>query len=298
MKSKLILLLLILIPFSGIRSQIPITVSEDSLSIGKNLLPGLSVNIPEADYEKTKAAWIKELQAGTKSKVVTENNEMSIFGAILKNISPNPVNIYSRIVRLDSMLKLYVSLESKKDAYIERTSNVAEFIKVQDYLKQFAKDQYLAVVKAQSDTEEKKLYKMQKELSALENEKSRLLKSIESDKSLIASEKDNINAQNKELSTVDAELKEQNKLLSTLQEGTVKKEKTDQIKDLEKRKRKVLNSIESSDNRISKASNAIDKANNEIPVNDQKQEKLREQVYRQEDVAQKYADKLKKIKES
>jgi hypothetical protein len=297
MKSNLILVLLILIPFSGIRSQIPIIVSDDSLKIGKNLLPGYSVNIPEADYDKILGLWIKELQAGTKSKVVTENNEMSIFGANLKNLNPNPINVYSKLVRMDSMLKLSISLESKKDVYIERTSNVAEYIKVKDYLKQFAKDQYSAVAKTQYEAEDKKLYNLQKELTSLENEKSRLLKSIESDKSLIVSEKENITAQHSELNTVEAALKEQNKLLSSLEEGAAKKEKSDQIKDLEKRKKKALSSIGSSENRISKANNAIDKANNELPVNDQKQAKMLEQVNTQEDVAQKYADKLKRIKE-
>ena len=66
--------------------------------------------------------WIKDLQTGTKSKVVTEKGEMSIFGARLKSNQPNPVNIYSKFVKLDSMLKLYVSVETKKDEYIERAS--------------------------------------------------------------------------------------------------------------------------------------------------------------------------------
>jgi hypothetical protein len=297
MKSKLILVLLILIPFSGIRSQIPIVVSEDSLRIGKTLLPGFSVNIPESDYDKTLGTWIKELQSGTKSKVVTENNEMSIFGANLKNLSPNPINVYSKLIRLDSMLKLYVSFESKKDIYIERTSNVAEYIKVKDYLKQFAKDQYTEVAKARYEAEDKKLYNLQKELTSLENEKSRLLKSIESDKDLIISEKENITAQKNELGTVEADLKEQNRFLSTLEEGPAKKEKTEQIRELEKRKKKALNSIGSSENRISKANNAIDKANNELPVNANKQSKMSEQVNSQEIIAHRYADKLKKIRE-
>jgi len=287
MKSKVIFILLILIPLIGIKSQIPIIVSEDSLKIGKNLLPGFSVNIPESDYDKTLDAWKRELQASTKSKVVTENNEMSIFGAILKNLSPNPMNIYSRLTRLDSMLRLYVSMEKKKDEYIERTTSVAEYIKVKDYLKQFAKDQYIEVAKAQSDAEDKKLYNLQQELSLIENKKSKLLKSIESDKALIISEKDNIALQNNELQTVDAAIKEQ----------AGSNAKSDQVKELDKRKKKVLNSIESSERKIAKASNAIDKANNEIPVNEQKQARVKEQVVQQEAVSFRYADKLRRIRE-
>jgi chromosome segregation ATPase len=297
MKSKVILILLILIPVIGIKSQIPVIVSEDSLKIGKNLLPGFSVTIPESNYDKTLDAWKRELQASTKSKVVTENNEMSIFGAILKNLSPNPMNVYSRLIRLDSMLQLFVSLEKKKDEYIERTTSVAEYIKVKDYLKQFAKNQYIDVAKAQSDAEDKKLYNLQKELSSLENEKSRMQISIQSDKDIITVDNNNITFQNDELRTVEAALKEQNNLLSTMEEGAARKEKSEQIKELEKRKKRALNSIESSENRVAKARNAIDKANNELPINEQKQARLIEQVNQQEAVSLKYAEKLKRIRE-
>jgi chromosome segregation ATPase len=195
--------------------------------------------------------------------------------------------VYSKLIRQDSMLRLFVSLEKKKDEYIERSTSVAEFIKLQDYMKQFAKDQYIEVAKAQSDAEDKKLYNLQQELSLIENKKSKLLKSIESDKALIISEKDNIALQNNELQTVDAAIKEQ-------AGGNAK---SDQIKELDKRKKKVLNSIESSERKIAKASNAIDKANNEIPVNEQKQARVKEQVVQQEAVSFRYADKLRRIRE-
>ena len=213
MRFKFIFILLILIPFGGIRSQQPIIVSEDSLKIGKSLLPGLSVTIPEANYEKALKAWIKDLQAGTKSDVVTENEEMTIFGAKLKGISPNPLNVYSRIIKLDSMLKLYVALEVKKDEYIEKASRNSEYIKVEDYIREFSKNQYIDVAKDQMDQEGDKLRDLQKELSSLENEKSKMLKSIQSDESTILNEKDNITIQNNELNSAESALREQKNLL-------------------------------------------------------------------------------------
>jgi hypothetical protein len=296
MKFKFTFILLILIPFSGIRSQQPIIVSEDSLKIGKSLLPGLSVTIPEADYDKALKAWIKDLQAGTKSDVVTENEEMTIFGAKLKNISPNPLNVYSRIVKLDSMLKLYVALEIKKDEYIEKAYRNSEYIKVEEYIREFSKNQYIDVAKDQMDQEGDKLRDLQKELSSLENDKSKMLKSIQSDEATILNEKDNITIQNSELNSVEASLREQKSLLAGMEAGPAQKEKSEQVKDLEKRKKKALNSVESSENKIEKSNNAIDKANSEIPQNEAMQEKLREQIIIQEGIYQKYADKLKTIK--
>jgi chromosome segregation ATPase len=259
MKTKFTLVLLLLVPFYGIKAQKPINVSEDSLNIGSSLLPGLSVTIPEADYEKTLKEWVKDLQGGTKSKVITENNEMSIFGAKIKSVSPNTVNVYSRLVDLDSMLQLYASFELKKDQYIERSADEAVFNQARNYLKNFSKSQYIAVAKDQADAEEKKLRELQKELSSLENEKSRMQKSIQSNNSSIASEKENIAVQEAELATVTVALTEQNALISTMEAGPAQKEKAEMIKELEKRKKKAENSIKSSENKINRSDSDIDK---------------------------------------
>jgi hypothetical protein len=296
MKSHITLALFILIPVFGIKAQKPVIVSDDSLKIGKSLLPGLSVTIPEVNFDKTMKVWIRNLQSGTRSKLLTENNEMTIFGAKIKAISPNPINVYSKLVSLDSTLQLFACFEKKKDVYVVRSSGDPDYTKAQEYLKEFAKDQYIDVAKDQANTEEKKLRDLQKELSSLENEKSRMQKSIQSNNSNILSEKENINNQNIELNTVSAALIEQNNLLATMEAGPAQKEKTDQIKELEKRKKKALNSIESSQNKINKANSEIDKDNNEIPRNERMQEKVRDQVIQQEAVYQKYADKLKRIK--
>ena len=296
MKLKITLIILGIFPFLGINAQKPITITDDTLQIGKSVLPGMSVTIPEADYDKVLKTWTRDLQTGTKSKVVTENGEMSIFGAKIRAISSNQINVYSRLVRLDSMLQLFASFETKKDQYIERSSGEPEYAKAQDFLKEFAKNQYIEVVKGQADAEEKKLRDLQKELSSLENEKSKMQKGIQSDNSTISNEKDNITLMNNELNTVNAAIIEQNSLLATMEEGPAKKEKAVQIKDLEKRKKKAQNAIESSEKKINRSDSGINQATGDIPRNERMQEKVREQIFQQEAVYQRFADKLKKIK--
>lgn len=296
MKKRLTVILLTLIPVSVIFGQQPIIVSEDSLSIGKSILPGLSVTIPEANYETVLKAWIKNLQAGTKSDVVTENEEMTIFGAKLKAISPNPLNVYSKLTMVDSILMLYVSLETKKDVYIEQSTSNAEYLKVQDYIKNFSKEQYIDVAGEQLEAEERKLRDLQKELSSLENEKSKMLKSIQSDDRTLLDEKDNIIIQNNELKTVEASLKEQRDQLAGMEDGPAQKAASDKVKELEKRKKKALNSIDASENKIKKAENSKEDTNKAIPGNEESQQKIREQIIQQQAVCQKYSDKLDKIK--
>lgn len=297
MKSIFTLMLLASISFIGIKAQRPVTVTDDSLTFGKSTMPGITVTIPEVKYETALKSWTKELQSGTKSKIVTENNSMSIFGAKIKEISPNPVNVYSKMANIDSAVKLTVVFELKKDQYIERSQSETDLTKAKNYLKEFAKNEYLDLAKDQADEQDKKLRDLQKDLSSLERDKSKLQKTIESDNTTITSEKQNIEVQKNELAAVSTELVEQNKQLSAPDSpDAIKKEKTDYINTLEKRQKKAQNSIESSQNKINKANNEIDKANKEIPNNEKQQQELNDKIQVQQAITQKYDDKVKTIK--
>ena len=296
MKSIFTLVLLAFIYFSGIKAQMPVSVSADSLKLGKASLPAITVTIPEVNYENTLKIWIKELESGTKSKVVTENNEMSIFGSKIKDISSNPVNVYSKMIKLDSTVQLTASFELKKDEYVDRTGTAAEFSKAENYLKQFAKNQYIELVKKQADVEDKKLREIEKELSSLEKEKNKMQKSIQSNNTTIANEKENITVQNNEVTSVSAAIIEHNRLLDTMTAGPSKEEKIKYIKELEKRKKKAQSAIESSQNKIDRTNNDTDKTNSEIPKNDKMQEQVNEKIEKQQTVYQIFEDKIKTIK--
>jgi len=296
MKSISFLLLLLLISFSGIKAQKPIIVSDDSITFGKGKLPGLSVIIPEVNYEKTLKSWTKDLQSRTKSKLVTENNELTIFGARIKEISPNPINVYSKMMNLDSAIKINVSFELNKDKYIERSTGETDLNNAKIYLKEFAKNQYIDLAKDQADAEDKKLRDLQKDLASLEKDKTRLQKTIESENTSIVSENDKITVQNNELASVTAEIIEQNKQVGSTEDDKTKKAKNNYIDDLEKRKKKIQNLIESSQNSINKSNNEIDKANAEIPRNEKMQDQVNDKIEKQQAVYQKFTDKIKNIK--
>ena len=296
MKSISTFLLLVLITSTIMKAQRPIVIKDDSLKVGKTSLPGFSVTIPEVPYDNTLKAWTKTLESGTKSKVVTENGDMTIFGSKIKDISPNPVNIYSKMVKLDSSVVLRVAFELKKDQYVERNGTPSEFSKSENFLKEFAKDQYSDLVKDQLNAEEKKQRDIEKELSSLEREKTRMQKSITSNNTTIANEKENITVQNNELTTVSAAIIEHNRQLDTMAAGPAKDEKAKYLKDLDKRKKKAQSSIESSQNKIDKTTSDTEKINNEIPKNEQAQQQVNQKLQAQQAVTQKYADKLKKVK--
>lgn len=296
MKLKITIFLFALLPFIAVNAQKPIVLSEDSIQIGKSYIPSLSVTIPEANFDVVLKDWIKEIESGTKSKVVNENGEMSIFGARIKKISDSDINVYSKLVKLDSMLQLFAAFEVKKDEYIESATGSPAFVSAQQFMKEFAKNKYIDVAKSQADAEEKKLKDLQKELSSLENEKARMQKSIQSNNSRISSENESIILQKNELNTVTAAIAEQNRVLLTMEEGPAKDELVKQIKELEKRKKKAEKGVKNAEKKIGKADTSIDQATGDIPRNERMQEKVKEQIAAQDAVYQRYADKLKKIR--
>lgn len=296
MKSLYTFAIFALLSFFSLSGQKPIQVFEDSLQIGNSVIPSVSVTIPEVDYDKALKTWIRELQSGTKSKVMTENKQMTIFGARIKDLNPNPINVYSKLENYEGELLLTAAFEVKKDQYIAKSSGEAEFSIAQNYLKAFSKNLYADLAKSQADAEEKKLKDLQRELSSLENEKTRLQRSIETNNNTIAQEKENIVAQNNELTVVNTALEEQNRELASMEAGAAQKEKMNTVRELEKRKKKALSSVESSENKINRATSEIEKATSEIPRNEKMQEKVKEQIQEQAAVYQKFAEKLKTIR--
>lgn len=293
---KSLLLLTFAVLSTMMYAQKPIVINEDSIAFSTSKYPGFTVAIPEVNYDRTLKEWTKELQSGTKSKVVTENGTLTIFGAIMKDITPTPVNVYSKLLYKDSLVHLLVSIETKKDQYVDRAHGDAEFTAAKTFLKNFAKAQYVDFVKDELQVENKKLNDLKGDLNSLQNEKSRMQKSINSNNSTIKSEQDNIVLQNTELPKITGEIATQNSQLTSMEEGAAKEEKASYIKELEKKKKKILNDIESSENRISKSQNEINDAQRDIPKNEADQEIMRGKIAQQEAVVKHFEDKLNTVK--
>ncbi len=296
MKIRILLILGAVFSFTAINAQKPILMQEDSLKVGSNRYPAVSVLIPEVKYETTQKNWIKLQESGTKSKVVDDAGKMSIFGAISKNISENPFNLLSELVDQDTLLKLTAVFELKKDVYVERSTGEAELAKAKSYLFDFAKQQYIDLVNEQLKAEQNKMKDLEKELSSLEKDQSGMEKDIRSSNKQISAEKDKLIVLNNELTSLSAAIVEHNAEYIRMDPGEVKDEKAKYIKDLEKQKKKATKSVKKAENKISKAENKISHANRAIPRNDNTQERIRRMMNDQEAVVQKFTDKLNRVK--
>lgn len=287
---------LVLILCPGIRAQKPIYLFEDSLNMGSSRLPALSVIIPEVKSEITLTNWIKLLETGTKSKVVTESGEMSIFGALSENINTNTVNVYSRLSDQDTLVKLTVSFELKKDRYVEKTTGEAELAKARTLLFNFAREQYIELASEQLSAEDNKLRVIEKELGSLERDETGMKRSLRSAGKTIETENERLIVLRDELAATSAVIADNNRILASMKPGTEKDEKALFIKDLELKKKITLKSISNSERKISKAERTIENATGDIPKIDSNQDKTRARLYEQEALVQKYTDRLNAIK--
>ena len=121
-------------------------------------------------------------------------------------------------------------------------------------------------------------------------------KSIQSNNTTIANEKEIITVQNNEGTSVSAAIVEHNRQLDTMGAGPAKEEKIKYIKELEKRKKKAQSTIESSENKITRANKDTDKTNSEIPKNESMKKEVNERIVKQQAILEIFTDKVKKIR--
>ncbi|HLP72964.1 MAG TPA: hypothetical protein VK155_08695 [Bacteroidales bacterium] len=281
--------LLVLFLLLGMKagSQNPITLTDDTLHLATGTVPAFSVVIPETDYETVTKDWIKLLQSGTKSKVVQKGNSIHIFGARVKPVSTNPVNIYSEVTDQNDAVKVRAAFETEKDNFLGKP----EFANARKYLLDFGKEQYIAVVNDELSKQKKILRDLQGELNSLERDQARMEKSDKDNAEKITEENRNL----ADLKDKLAGISDRNAQGDTAVTG-MGAPSADEMKDLDKERKRLNRDIRSSEKSIDKAESEIAQNKRDMPRNQSDQEEAKRKVKEQESVVQKVQDKLDKIK--
>lgn len=277
----------------SVQAQKPITLTSDTVKIGNTRFPGFWLGIPEVKHEKVRENWSKTILKGTKSKILTVNNEMTLFGAIIPEVYDGNVNIMSKIDDRDSITMLFVCFETTRDNFIVKSSE--QYEKLSKYLKKFAREQYLTVAKEQLSVEEDKLDNLEKELKSVRRDKEKMEKDIQISQVRITQENDNTSSLKKELEVIDSDIDYKSSQLSTMENGDVKKEKQSELKDIQKKKKGLLKDINSCENRISKEETSISDNKRNIELNSLTQTELLEKIKQQSISIEKHQQKVKNI---
>lgn len=280
----------------GTLAQKPVSIENKNIVFKHGENPGFIVSIPEVSTELVGKAWTKQQEKFTKSKVQNDGGELSIFGAVVKDVTAEPLNIYSYIKSQDSVCIMYVSFELKPKEYIKEESGEA-FTKAKLFLLNFAKDQYLELANDQLKVQEIKLKRLNNELESTKKDKEKLEKMIVSNGVDVNARNDELVVMRSNVKTLNEELVKQNSQYITLEEGTIKEEKKKYINELEKRIKKTNRDIESSEKKIVELKEEALLAQNEgIPANLKEQERIKAEIEKQNSVVLLATEKCNNIK--
>ncbi len=277
--------------------QKPVLIYNGTLELTGSTYPGIIATIPEATYEVVQKNWIKTIESGTRSKAVYDNGRWTLFGANISSVSPTPMNVYSKLENQDSLVRLVVAMELKKDDFIQTGIHESELASAREFVKQFAKEQYLDLADGQLKAEEKKLKEVEKEFSFYKKQQAKLEKAARSAEKTIKSEQEKLVTYNTELNNISVELASQTMQLNELAEGPAKEERENYLKSLEKRKNTITKGIASSQKKIDKANNTISDSSARIPGKETRQDEAKSKISAQEAVVNQYREKIKKIEQ-
>ena len=276
-----------------LNAQKPITFTDDKQVFGNVVFPGIWVSIPETSLEAVQKNWAKTIQKGTKSKPAIAGQTVSLFGAIISEIYPDPINVESILRSQDSTVMLFTGIELKRGEVA--TPGSVEYDKLRSYLKSFAKSQYIEVVKNQVSVEEKNLKGIEKELATSRKANSRLERKVQSTQSSISRTEDNTQSLRKQLEVANSEIDRISTRLSVATDQDIQKTAKSEMKKTQKNKKGILKKIASSENKITKSSNSIADANSSMIANRRIQENITVQLNLQKIKVNEFKRKLNTI---
>ena len=138
------------------------------------------------------------------------------------------------------------------------------------------------------------LRSLEREYKSLRRDKVGEERSIQYNRKVIKNAQDDMQAANNELAIVNSDLSDFRQY-SRLTSGDKQDERTVMAKELEKRKSKAQKAIKTSKNKINRANNKIMKASSNIPKIEKEQDNIQEKLIKQEEVVQKYVNKLSTV---
>ncbi len=210
------------------------------------------------------------------------NGEITIFGAYIKSIGDDPVNIYSQIIPRDSTIELNACIELKRNEFITEEFYESEFNQLKAYMHDFGKEAYIEEVEEQLEAEENVLKELEKELKKLQNDKESMEKKISKNEHNIMVSDDDIRILDADIAIKNEELARAKVRLGSVGDNLVQRETIEaEIKDLEKEKKKMLKSEQKEKKNIVGYNSDIDNIKLEIPALVEQQNRKMQEIEQQ-----------------
>ncbi len=152
----------------GAFAQKQITVTETPRANSKDTMQlSFAVLIPQTTLKQTENSWLKYVATGSKGKAVVVNGDNLQTAVMNKNISPNPFDIYSKLLETTEGVRVTLWFPENNAVLISKDPTSGANLAVQKYVRDFAVQEYRKAVQKELKAEQEKQKKLETELAVL-----------------------------------------------------------------------------------------------------------------------------------
>lgn len=300
MKKFYLFLLLCLFIKDNVMAQkdMQVTVKEIITEMSKGTHSGFEMMIPEQTYRSIKSELGKYLRKGSRSKTEEAEGELFIKGAVVKNITHQPLNIYVKNREVTDGVVITAWFTTDDETFYSETAHPLEAASIKKYLRDFGVQMHYEAVNEIKIHQEKQLKKLENELEELRSEKQRSEKNIKESERDTENNKRSLETTGKLLKTKEEELLKQRELISKITGTGGEEEKLakSNLKKMESDKKKLEKEQESLNRKNDNNSAAIENEKRNIDRNLKKQDEKQAEIDAQKEKVNTVVKKLESIK--
>ena len=153
-----ITLLFCFIGIAPVPAQDSLKVTQAEMLMSKGTHNGYTVIVPQATAKDIISTWKKYIRQGeSKSSVEELEGEYLAKGTTLVNISPEPMNVYVQIKDMEKSVRLTAYFTEDDSNFISSASDPKKGKAAENYVRNYATNQYRLAVEREVGAETKKL---------------------------------------------------------------------------------------------------------------------------------------------
>jgi hypothetical protein len=238
--------------------QKEIVVDEAPRAMSRDTQFSYLVDIPQATLKTTEKNWLSYLSDGSKGTATFVNGEHLQTEVNNKNISFQPVNIYSKLIETNEGVRLTVWITEKNFSFIANNPNSIEDLAIQKFVRDFAVKEYKEAVQEELKTEQNKQKELEKNSNNTTKDYEHSNAKISKNQRSILQSKDNISTNTADIARTTLKIEEQKKMVEqTAADPNANKGAKKTLHDLEKSKESLQKENNRSNKKIGDAEKEI-----------------------------------------
>jgi|GEM_PF-1827049 len=270
-----------------------IVIENKQMSLGNQ--QSFAVVVPSAKLKDIETLWGKYVTRNTKAKLVNNTGEWVLVGAVEKNISPLPFNIYANILSTVQDIRVttfFAEGDTSKLTFISKDSSSAEkLLAIEKYLTDFKNIATRGVIEEELEAEKKGLKTLEADLKSMEKDYDKSNKNISESKRKIEKNEAEIRRVDAEIESKNSQITQQKNAIVTMNTlGDAKKTAEKDLSKFESEKKKLYSEKE-------KMAKDIDKCRAEIRNEENTIDKLNKTKEAKQKEVDKQADKVKSVED-